>query len=210
MPGSQSVTVVAGNSANSYYILDGSDSQNADMMDFDDGSGPTDPRFEKQQQQLLHADFYNDFGDLFDNVKRAMSIKRRWFELQRFFRHWSSLLSLFAICFLLLVFTLAYNLNQSQEIVEDYMKYDYKIGVFVRGRKVKTNEKLLSNKESKNWKKYVDFDDELPGDPDPDTVFKLGEIGNFEPKEAQAQAGNFGEMGEPVLVDKTLPEVKKR
>lgn len=49
--------------------MDGSDSQNADMMDFDDGSGPADPRLEKQQQQLLHADFYNDFGDLFDNVK---------------------------------------------------------------------------------------------------------------------------------------------
>lgn len=49
--------------------MDGSDSQNADMMDFDDGSGPVDPRFEKQQQQLLHADFYNDFGDLFNNVK---------------------------------------------------------------------------------------------------------------------------------------------
>ncbi|CAG9536127.1 unnamed protein product [Cercopithifilaria johnstoni] len=74
MPGSQSAAVLAGSSANSYCILDGNDSQNADMMDFDDGSGPADPRLEKhqqqqQQQQLLHTDFYNDFGDLFDNVK---------------------------------------------------------------------------------------------------------------------------------------------
>ncbi|EFO22224.2 hypothetical protein LOAG_06260 [Loa loa] len=69
MPGSQNTPVLAGNSNNSYSILDGSDSQNADVMDFDDGSGPADPRLEKQQQQLLHADFYNDFGDLFDNVK---------------------------------------------------------------------------------------------------------------------------------------------
>lgn len=69
MPGSQSTAVLTGNSNSSYFIMDGSDSQNADMMDFDDGSGPADPRLEKQQQQLLHADFYNDFGDLFDNVK---------------------------------------------------------------------------------------------------------------------------------------------
>lgn len=72
MPGSQSAAVLAGSSANNYCILDGNDSQNADMMDFDDSSGPADPRLEKlekQHQQLLHADFYNDFGDLFDNIK---------------------------------------------------------------------------------------------------------------------------------------------
>uniref|UniRef100_A0A8R1TWL0 Uncharacterized protein n=1 Tax=Onchocerca volvulus TaxID=6282 RepID=A0A8R1TWL0_ONCVO len=69
MPGSQNVTVLAENSTNSYCTLDGSDSQNADMMDLDDSSGLADPRLDKQQLQLLHADFYNDFGDLFDNVK---------------------------------------------------------------------------------------------------------------------------------------------
>uniref|UniRef100_A0A8R1XZQ8 Uncharacterized protein n=1 Tax=Onchocerca volvulus TaxID=6282 RepID=A0A8R1XZQ8_ONCVO len=70
MSGSQNVTGLAESSANnSYCVMDGTDSQNTDMMDFDDGSGPADPRLEKQQPQLLHADFYDDFGDLFDNVR---------------------------------------------------------------------------------------------------------------------------------------------
>ncbi|OZC08256.1 hypothetical protein X798_04735 [Onchocerca flexuosa] len=227
MPSSRNVTVLAGNSTNnSYCTLGGSDLQNADMIDLDDGSGPADPRLEKQQPQLLHADFYNDFDDfsiihLFSfiefmllvhhQISRAMSIKRRWFELQRFFRHWSSLLSLFTICFLLLVFALAYNLSQSQEIVQDHAKYDrgMNIGLFDRNRRVNADGELRINEENKNQKKRVNDDDELPGNSDPDTIFKLGEIGNFEPKEIQAQPGNYGEMGKPVLVDKTLPEVKQ-
>ncbi|VDM06731.1 unnamed protein product [Wuchereria bancrofti] len=151
MPGSQSAAVLTGNSSSSYFILDGSDSQNADMMDFDDGSGPADPRLEKQQQQLLHADFYNDFGDLFDNVK---------------------------------------------EIIRNREKYDSKV-----------HAGILDGKKSKN--QHLDGGDELPGDPDPDTIFKLDEIGNFEPKETQLQSGDYGEMGEPVLIDKTLMEVKE-
>uniref|UniRef100_A0A158Q6R2 Polypeptide N-acetylgalactosaminyltransferase n=1 Tax=Elaeophora elaphi TaxID=1147741 RepID=A0A158Q6R2_9BILA len=147
MPGSQSATVLAGSSANNYCILDGNDSQNADVMDFDDGSGPADPRLEKQQQQLLHADFYNDFGDLFDNVKHRNLLKF--------------------------------------------------------SRRVRIEEEL----RMKDKEKHLNGGDDLPGEPDPDTVFKLGEIGNFEPK-AQWRSANHGEMGEPVLVDKTLPEVK--
>lgn len=65
MPGSQNAALPTG--TNSNCVMDSNDSQNADVMDFDDGPGPADPRQEKQQ--LMHSDFYNDFGDLFDNVK---------------------------------------------------------------------------------------------------------------------------------------------
>lgn len=52
-------------------------------------------------------------------------------------------------------------------------------------------EKELRRK-NKNEKERVDDSDDLPGDLDPDTIFKLGEIGNFEPKETQWQPGNYG------------------
>ncbi|KAL3985756.1 Glycosyl transferase 2 family protein [Acanthocheilonema viteae] len=139
-----------------------------------------------------------------------MSIKRRWFELQRYFRHWSSLLSVFAVCFLLFVFTLAYNLNQSQEVIRNRIKYDREvpIGIF-RGGRMSIENELRIGRKGKDQERHLNDDDELPGEPDPDTVFKLGEIGNFEPKEIQWQPGNYGEMGEPVIVDKTLPEVMR-
>ncbi|CAG9536128.1 unnamed protein product [Cercopithifilaria johnstoni] len=140
-----------------------------------------------------------------------MSIKRRWFELQRFFRHWSSLLSLFAVCFLLFVFTLAYNLNQFQEVIRGHIKYNREapIGILRGGRRVSVEEELLIGRKRKDQQKHLSDSNELPGDPDPDTIFKLGQIGNFELKETQWQPGNYGEMGEPVFVDKTLPEVEK-
>lgn len=52
-------------------------------------------------------------------------------------------------------------------------------------------------------------DDELPDTADPDTIFVPTELGNFEPRRAQLRLGIYGEMGEPVYVDKTLPEVQK-
>ncbi|VIO98686.1 Uncharacterized protein BM_BM6592 [Brugia malayi] len=135
-----------------------------------------------------------------------MSIKRRWFQLLRFFRHWSSLSSLLAVCFLLLVFALSYKLNQSQEVIRNREKYDSK-GVLDGNRRVDTKEILRIGRKSKN--QHFGGDVELPGDPDPNTIFKLDEIGNFEPKETQLQPGDYGEMGEPVLIDKTLTEVKE-
>lgn len=53
-------------------------------------------------------------------------------------------------------------------------------------------EEFRIGKKSKGQEKHLNANDELPGDPDPDTVFKLGEIGNFEPKKAQWQPGNYG------------------
>ncbi|VDN06396.1 unnamed protein product [Thelazia callipaeda] len=50
--------------------------------------------------------------------------------------------------------------------------------------------------------------DELPGDLDPDTVFNLNIIGNFEPKQPQTRTGTY-EEGQPVVVDKNLPEVRR-
>lgn len=38
----------------------------------------------------------------------------------------------------------------------------------------------------------VDDDVELPGGADPNTVFKPGELGNYEPKEEQARPGKHG------------------
>lgn len=45
---------------------------------------------------------------------------------------------------------------------------------------------------AKNYGDEEGVDEELPGESDPDTVFKKGELGNFEPKEKQSRPGKHG------------------
>ncbi|KHN88902.1 putative N-acetylgalactosaminyltransferase 7 [Toxocara canis] len=91
----------------------------------------------------------------------TMSLRRRWFELKRLFRH---------------------------------------------------SERVAIEKEEQLAENYAEGEganEELPGVADPGTVFKEGELGNFEPKEEQQRSGEHGEMGEPVNVDLDLPEVRR-
>ncbi|VDM27308.1 unnamed protein product [Toxocara canis] len=62
---------------------------------------------------------------------------------------------------------------------------------------------------AENYAEGEGANEELPGVADPGTVFKEGELGNFEPKEEQQRSGEHGEMGEPVNVDLDLPEVRR-
>lgn len=67
------------------------------------------------------------------------------------------------------------------------------IQIFLKfSKRVGLEEELRIGRKSKKQTKHLSDGDELPGDRDPDTIFKLGEIGNYEPKEAQGQPGNYG------------------
>uniref|UniRef100_A0AC34R2Y8 Polypeptide N-acetylgalactosaminyltransferase n=1 Tax=Panagrolaimus sp. JU765 TaxID=591449 RepID=A0AC34R2Y8_9BILA len=116
-----------------------------------------------------------------------MSIKRRIYELKRLFRHQTVQFVAFAIGILCLIFLVASYGDTPEEREGEHFRH-------VRYPAARKN--------------YDQQDTgELPGSEDPDVVLK-DELGNFEPPE-EIDNGTPGELGKPVPIDATLPEVRQ-
>uniref|UniRef100_A0A0M3I6K5 COP9 signalosome complex subunit 9 n=1 Tax=Ascaris lumbricoides TaxID=6252 RepID=A0A0M3I6K5_ASCLU len=69
MPGPPNSNYAQSNSASSNGMSDGamrSTTNTADLMDFDETGAIAESG---NHEKLVHTDFYNDFGDLFDNIQ---------------------------------------------------------------------------------------------------------------------------------------------
>ncbi|MFH4975595.1 hypothetical protein AB6A40_002304 [Gnathostoma spinigerum] len=145
---------------------------------------------------------------------RKLSLRRRWFELKRFFRHRSFVFGIFVILFMFAVFAVASLIDSPGEAYVDHMNH---------GRNMHKNFFVHGNRADVEDEKDVDIVDlketvidegteentELPGAADPDTVFREGVLGNFEPDDIGASRTGNGERGEAVPIDHGLPEVKQ-
>uniref|UniRef100_A0A915CCR0 Polypeptide N-acetylgalactosaminyltransferase n=2 Tax=Parascaris univalens TaxID=6257 RepID=A0A915CCR0_PARUN len=137
----------------------------------------------------------------------AMSMRRRWFELKRFFRHRSFMFIIFALCLFLFIFGIAYMYDSPAERAGEHVEHARDMHKnFGRGERVEMEKEMQL---ARNYGGEEDADEELPGESDPETVFKEGELGNFEPKEKQSRPGKHGEMGEAVDIDLNQPEVQR-
>lgn len=114
---------------------------------------------------------------------------------------------LFALCLFLFIFGIAYMYDSPGERASEHAEHARDMHKnFGRGERVEMEKEM---ELAKNYGDEEGVDEELPGESDPDTVFKKGELGNFEPKEKQSRPGKHGEMGEPVNVDLNQPEVQR-
>ncbi|VDM34869.1 unnamed protein product [Toxocara canis] len=69
MPGPQNSNYLPTNSASSNGVADGTEraaANTADLMDLDETGALAESG---NHEKLIHTDFYNDFGDLFDHVQ---------------------------------------------------------------------------------------------------------------------------------------------
>uniref|UniRef100_A0A914PT60 Uncharacterized protein n=1 Tax=Panagrolaimus davidi TaxID=227884 RepID=A0A914PT60_9BILA len=103
-----------------------------------------------------------------------MSLKRKFHELRRLFRHQTIQFIAFALVILCV------------ERAGEHISH-------VRGGRSNFNA--------------IPDNGELPGSEDPETVLK-DSLGNFEPAE-EIDAGTPGELGKPVHIDSSLPDVKR-
>lgn len=147
-----------------------------------------------------------------DDKVHPMSLKRRWFELKRFFRHRSFLFVLFAICLIIFVISIAYSQDRPEERGHDHVEHAREMHekIFGRADRIVVEKRALEGGHNNfvGAVKNDETEDELPGEADPETIFKEGELGNFEPKEPQKRPGQHGEMGEAVRFTQG-PEVDK-
>jgi polypeptide N-acetylgalactosaminyltransferase len=117
---------------------------------------------------------------------KTMSLKRKFHELRRLFRHQTIQFIAFALVILCVVFLLATLGDSPEERAGEHISH-------VRGGRSNFNA--------------IPDNGELPGSEDPETVLK-DSLGNFEPAE-EIDAGTPGELGKPVHIDSSLPDVKR-
>uniref|UniRef100_A0A914WAL2 Glycosyltransferase 2-like domain-containing protein n=1 Tax=Plectus sambesii TaxID=2011161 RepID=A0A914WAL2_9BILA len=129
-----------------------------------------------------------------------MSLKRKCFELKRMLRHRSFLFLIFAVVMVMFVLSVAYSQDHPGESHHEHEDH-------ARALNNKGGDDRPAGVERRDAK--ANDDDDIGAKADPYTIFKRGEAGNYEPKEAELIRDAPGEQGKAVVHDGNAPEVHK-